>query len=817
MADFQGNAIHYKQNAQGQPIQISHTDGIVLQLAYENDYLTKIVRIDGGKKEVIAKYQQQNEQLVHAWSKGETNQQISYTPQGLMESITYHQHSNVSYQYDEQERCISIRGSQGFHHWDLSYDQQQKINTARDAAGGLWQFHYNNDQQVIKEITPNNDEYHFDYDRYGLLISQTNPLKQSIHYQHDPWTGKLISITDSIGRSTELTYDEDFEDILTVKDVSGATHFAYNAEHQLTQVIHPDGSTDSYQHDQAGNLIETLKNGCFKRHFNYDQANHLVSATDWLAHEQRFEYTHHDQLKQVMTAQGNTWRYHYDQQHRLSEIHSPTQDGLKSQEQIEYTAAHQPNCFADGNQHKQHTHYSVFNLVDKQTDAEGNSTHFDYDKIHQYISNITNANGDCWSFTYDKVGNLATETDYNGQITHYTYDAIGNLVTKKTAIGDTLRYYYDDANRLTQKHTPDGTTLYSWDEQDRLLQLETPHSTIHYEYDKKGRLCKEEQNRQCIIYDYNEHGQRIARHIQASPWYPESNTQTTHYEYDANEQLIQLTLPEQQPLSLRYDAEGHLIHQESAEGYINHQSIDAKGRIQQQHIGKDAPEKYQHQIEKHGEKPQYTQIERTYQYDAADNLLQCRSVSGNTQWNYNKNNQVTHHQQRHEKHQFTYNSQLGVQQHNEQDYHYSPSGQLVSKQQSQTATHHYHYDNNGRLIEKSSERNGFRKTTQHYEWNSENQLIKVITENGHHWHYHYDGFGRRILKHNSNTNETTHILWDGNTVAQEIQIIPKNADNKSQEEQTVKTTHWYFIPNSFTPLAPKQPNNQCVIYPLHHD
>ncbi len=100
-----------------------------------------------------------------------------------------------------------------------------------------------------------------------------------------------------------------------------------------------------------------------------------------------------------------------------------------------------------------------------------------------------------------------------------------------------------------------------------------------------------------------------------------------------------------------------------------------------------------------------------------------------------------------------------------------------------------------------------RKTTQQYHWNSENQLTKVITQNDQHIHYQYDGFGRRILKHNSNTNETVHILWDGNTIAQEITLSPKNKGDKEQEEQSVNTVHWYFIPNSFTPLAQQVQSN----------
>ena len=801
--DYNNNHIRYYLNEHYQPHTIEHSDGITLKLHYQNKQLKKIQRVGIiGSEDLLAEYQQQSGYLTFAWSQGRTHQDIQYNAQGLMSQISYHDKSQVIYRYDEQARCIETLGSEGYHHWRFDYDTVNRVTKAYDAQKNCWQVHFDKNNQATQEIDPQGNRTQYEYDSYGLLIGETNPQGDQTRYSLDSWTGKTIAITDTLGRKTSFEYDEDFNHIEQINDINGTTFFEYDTQYNLQEITLPTGDSYKYQHDKQGNLTHIQIADDLIQQFEYDKKNRLITASDWLQQEQQYQYNQHDQLSKIITPRQHTWRYDYDAQKRLIRINNP----LQEQDSLRYTPSHQPSLFTDGNHNQQHIEYGVFDLPTKQIDAEGNVTTFEYDKIHQHICKVTNASGKQWLFDYDSVGNLIKETDYNGNITYYSYTSLGQLASKKTPIGDTLRYFYDEAGRITQKHTKEGASIYHWDDQDRLIKLKTPDSTLEYQYNDKGQLSQESQNGHIIRYEYDELGNRKARHIQASPWHPESDTQSTFYQYDANGQLIQVTLPEQQPLDLEYDADGNLTQQQSPAGYINHQKIDPKGRIEQQSIGKN--EKREQAAE-----PQYVFVNREYDYDAADNLLSCHAPSNSTHWAYNKNNQVIQQQSRNNTENYQYTSQLAVQeftsqgrQKSQQANHYGKAGQLAQKQISENHSKHYAYDDNGRLIKKIIQRNGFRSTQQSYHWNSEDQLKKVITKNGHHWHYQYDGFGRRILKHNSNTNETTHILWDGNTIAQEITISPKHG-KKDQEEQTLSITHWYFIPNSFTPLAQQTQHN----------
>ncbi len=807
IADRHGNHIRFHQNEHQLPEYIEHSDGITLELHYQANQVTRIDRLLDGRRDTLAKYQYQQQLLTYAWSKGQTDESITYNKQRLMRSICYHKQSEVHYFYDKQERCVQMRGSEGFHHWDFTYQPECKTNSARDRNNNVWRFIYNNDKQVVKEINPDQQAHHFIYDHYGILIEEINAAGQHTYYQHDPWTGKLVQTEDRLGRITKLTYDDDMEQLIAVETPEGKTSYHYQ-NHQITHVQYPNKQTLFYRYDEKGNLKAVVKETGEKLQFDYDQHNRLTTASDWLQQEQQYQYNQHDQLSQLITPRGHQWKYYYDQDNRLTEIVDP----LNYREKQAYNRAHQPRVYTDANQHQHSVKYGVFGLPVKQVDAEGNATTFEYDKVHQYLTQVTNANGDSWLFDYDAVGNLIKETDYNGHITRYTYTSLGQLASKKTPIGDTTRYFYDAGGRLVQKHTKEGASVYDWDDQDRLIQLKTPNNTLQYQYNDTGQLIEENQNGQVIRYEYDELGHRKARHIQVSPWYPEGEVQSTYYHYDANGQLIKLTLPEQDSLTLDYDAEGNLIHQASTRGYINDQRVDAKGRMSQQQIGRDEHPDFVVGFPKQDEQPQFSFINRSYTYDAVDNLLRCDSPSGHTQWAYNKNDQVTEHRHNWQTEHYQYNNRLGIQSRTghrgNKSYQYSASGQLKEVRHSQQASYHYRYDVNGRLIEKLTERNGFRNTQQRYEWNSEDQLIKVITQQGHHWHYQYDGLGRRVLKHNSTTNETTYILWDGNTVAREISIHPEDG-RQAGEEQIVNITDLFFMPGTFTPLAQQTRSNQA--------
>ena len=276
--DYNGNHIRYHLNDNFQPHTIEHSDGIRLELYYEEGHLYKIHRADIDKAHKIAEYQQQSGYLTFVWSQGNTEQQIQYNAQGLLSRLTYHKKSQVEYWYNNEERCIETIGSEGYHHWRFHYDRENRITRAYDANQQCWQIHFDKDDQATKEIDPQGNTTEYSYDNYGLITKEKDPEGNETLYGYESWTGKPTSITDSLERTTQFIYDEDFENIQSIKDTSGVTQYHYDAKQNIEKITLPTGDTIQYQHDSHGNLGEIQIAGKLARKFHYDK-NHRLTTT----------------------------------------------------------------------------------------------------------------------------------------------------------------------------------------------------------------------------------------------------------------------------------------------------------------------------------------------------------------------------------------------------------------------------------------------------------------------------------------------------------------------------------------------------------
>gem|GEM_PF-6452633 len=55
------------------------------------------------------------------------------------------------------------------------------------------------------------------------------------------------------------------------------------------------------------------------------------------------------------------------------------------------------------------------------------------------------------SWTYDKVGNVATKTDYQGKTTNYQYNSANRLIAQSNSDHVQVSYFYDEAGRLVNR------------------------------------------------------------------------------------------------------------------------------------------------------------------------------------------------------------------------------------------------------------------------------------------------------------------------------------------------------------------------------
>ncbi|WP_093637933.1 DUF6531 domain-containing protein [Streptomyces sp. 2224.1] len=156
-------------------------------------------------------------------------------------------------------------------------------------------------------------------------------------------------------------------------------------------VVTPEGPVEvtSYERDTDGNLSHIVNSSGKALVFGYDEHSRITSWTD---------------------RNDSTYRYVYDETHRVTETIGP--DGHLSS-QWSYDPA------------EQRTHY---------TDSTGATTTYQLNDLHQVVA----------------------ETDPLGHTTHSEWDRYDHLLAHTDALGSTTRYEWDAGESLTLIEQPDG-------------------------------------------------------------------------------------------------------------------------------------------------------------------------------------------------------------------------------------------------------------------------------------------------------------------------------------------------------------------------
>lgn len=192
----------------------------------------------------------------------------------------------------------------------------------------------------------------------------------------------------------------------------------------------------------------------------------LRTISDPLGNTTRFHYDTQDRVSRVEDSAGNSTQYHYDATDRVIQTIDPTGNVV----QYQYDA---------GN-----------NRLQSINEPLGVTTTYTYDS-NQYVASSTNTAGVVTQYTYDSNLRLDQVSDPGGT-TQYTYDSTGNLSTIIDPLGATTTYQYDSLNRLSQVTEPVAqVTQYIYDTGDNLIQTIDPLGVItQYTYDSAFRLVQ---------------------------------------------------------------------------------------------------------------------------------------------------------------------------------------------------------------------------------------------------------------------------------------------------------------------------------------
>ena len=386
----------------------------------------------------------------------------------------------------------------------------------RDVSEQSTTYTYNAIGQILTEDGPRtdvNDITTYTYDATGNRASMTNACAHVVNYNAYDGMGRLLSITDANGITTEFTY-HDRGWLLS------------------SRIKHPSNtsldSVTTYTYDPVGLMIGmTLPNG-YQLSYEYDGARRLTAIQN--AAGERIEYTVDaagNRTQQNIKNNVGTIVYSVAQAFdELSRVMAITGNNNQNQKH-QYDANDNTTAVTDGRNNKTQQTYDALNRVAKIIDPNLKETQFTYD-AQDRIKTVTDARGNITMYNYDGLGNLISQASPDSGITRFSYDAAGNRTSAVDARGVVVNYTYDALSRLALVDYP-----------------ASPTENVAYTYDGTangsygvGKLTSVMNGGASLSYSYNHLG-LISQKRSVS----NNITSVTSYAYDTSGNLTSITYP----------------------------------------------------------------------------------------------------------------------------------------------------------------------------------------------------------------------------------------------------------------------------------
>ncbi len=386
----------------------------------------------------------------------------------------------------------------------------------------------------ITQVTdPRGNSIHYRYDGLGNLVATINRMGGQILYNYRADHPHFIdTVTDRAGDVvTRPTYDASGR-VSAVADANGnVVPINYDLTNRVQSSVDPaTGGTASVvldalgrtgdQVDQLGNqtisvyhgaeLYQTIVRSAHSTTpdqvttMGYDSRGRLTSTTDALGDVSRMTYDSSGNLVAMSDPLGATTTRTYDPTtgdliaQQVSGMvpetfrYDPQNGDLLSQTQNGETSTFEYDAFG-----QQTAHVSPAGARDTMAyDANGNkisdtSIWVDpADPKHRIARTSV--------YAYDAEDRLSSTTDPNGQVTSQTYGALNRMVSQTDANG-TATATYDPEGLQVQNQSPDGQISRTvFDADGRAAYVEDPHAPgtsttgAHYLYDADGRVIRTE-------------------------------------------------------------------------------------------------------------------------------------------------------------------------------------------------------------------------------------------------------------------------------------------------------------------------------------
>ncbi|WP_085641278.1 DUF6531 domain-containing protein, partial [Pseudomonas sp. B3(2017)] len=541
ISDSYGNRLHITRDIHGRIKRLDNGAGRALLLRYDRKH---IVAID---------YQQflPADNLEDAWSTVQTLVSYSYDAQNRLIEAKNAAGEAERYRYNDQHVILErqLAGGAAFF-WEWEHEGKLARCVHHWANFSQMDTHYAwDDKGTVTVTNADGSEEIYTHDDKARLVSKVDP-DGAEHLKAYNDKGQLIAEKDPLGAVTEYRYDD--EGLMTavippedeaityeysngfVSDVHrGKASWKYqrNKQGDVTRQIDPDGHATLYSYDRQGRLLEITHPDGSRHQLGWNNLGQLLEERLPDGGQRKYRY---DAMGRQITRQeesGAITQYQWDNANRLSQVTLPG----GATRAFTYNAY--GNVTAERDELGRITRYEYadnLHLVSRRINPDGSQLRYRYDNAGLLLTDIENERGEHYRLDYYSNGLIQQETGFDGRRTAYEYDLNGQLL-KKTEFGDdaselVTEYQRDAAGRLLVKTLPDG-------------------EEIHYSYDALGRLVSVDDGHWPLAYEYDLQDRLTTEH---QGW------GTLRYEYDSVGQLKHCRLPDGSTLDYRHLPGGQL-------------------------------------------------------------------------------------------------------------------------------------------------------------------------------------------------------------------------------------------------------------------
>ncbi len=458
-----------------------------------------------------------------------------------------------------------------------TYDSNGRVVSQRDAAGNVSSFTYNpalgastmsNPLLQVSRYTHANRNQTREVDPAGNVTTMTYDTRN-----------RQISRTDAAGNVTTFSFHPDGL-VRSVTSADGTTSYFYASSQvngftyqDLTTVSYPDGSSESFEYDQSGNVITRVSRTGQRWTSTYNSHGQPLTLTAPNGARVAFTYTPDSTsaLASIQLPETSVTTFRMDGLKRLSS--KRRSDGSS----VSYTYDAYDHVLTATNEVGAVTTwtYDVNGLVASVRDPVGNTTSVTRTPTDQVAAIIDGA-GRVWGFRYDALDRPSTLIYGDGSTFQIGYDAAGNAVTFTDGEGKVWRQGYDAAGVENSFTTPLGNRLtLTLDRMGRTSRTASAGGkNSGFAYDAMGRLTTaSDPLLHDTVFRYDQNGRLLGLSAPAAI--------SAGYTRDAAGNLTALTDPNGAKWNFSNDGLGRLLTVTDPLGQTTTYRRDARGRIAQ--------------------------------------------------------------------------------------------------------------------------------------------------------------------------------------------------------------------------------------------